>query len=356
MTTMSPASANRVPWVDALRGAAAMAVVLFHIYTITYERYAPETTLMASVAVRACMDLAHWGFLGVPVFFVLSGFCVGQAWLKSRSTRQFAGRRWRRIFPAYYASLLLLLGCVLAVKLVTGTNDIARLPTASAPHLLATATLLTYPASSTPTLNWVYWTLTYEVVFYAILTALLVVPGRARLVTLAILHTAICILGVWPNLALSSGPLFFCSLWPLFGLGLAVALAPSHRSTSVAVGLVSLLATVQLIVSGRHPELAAAALAAASLIALGAAGIKLPHWRLLGNIGVISYSLYLIHVPLLLTIGRYLILRTAQTPARLFLGVAGLVALILVSAFIFHRWFERPFLSSRLPARVPLSS
>ena len=355
-TAISPSRANRLPWLDGLRGAAAMAVVLFHVYVISYHYYPPGSAFLANAAVRAFMSVARWGSLGVPVFFVLSGFCVGQTWLKSRPARQFFMHRWRRIFPAYYASLALVLGCALAVKLLTGVNDITSLPAPTVGHIVATLTLLTSPASTTPTLTWVYWTLTYEVVFYAVLTALLVLPKRPRLVILAILHAAICILGAWPNLALSPGPLFFAGLWPLFGLGLAIALAPRDRPVAAAVGLVSLLATLHLIAGQSQPGVALAALAATALVAACAAGGRLPRWRPLEKIGGFSYSLYLIHVPVLLALGKHLVLRPEQTPARFFVGLLGAVALILVLAFAFYRCFEQPFLQSRRTEPAPAAA
>jgi exopolysaccharide production protein ExoZ len=346
-TATSPSPGGRLPWLDGMRGAAALAVVVFHVYVISFHYYPPGSALMTSAAVRAFMSLARWGSLGVPVFFVLSGFCVGQTWLRSRSASQFFLRRWWRIFPAYYASLALVLGCALAVKLFTGANDITTLPAPTAGHLLATLALLTSPATSVPGLTWVYWTLTYEVVFYAILTPLLVLPERPRLIVLGTLNTAICVLGAWPNLALSPGPLFFAGLWPLFGLGLAVVLAPRDRRVAAIVGLVSLLAALRLIPGGSHPGVAPAALVTAALVAACAAGCRLPRWRLLEKIGGFSYSLYLIHVPVLLALGKYLVLRPEQTAARFFIGLTAAVALILACALVFYRCFERPHLQSR---------
>ena len=356
MTVFSPPPAQRLPWLDGLRGAAALAVVFFHISVIVNFFYPPGGPLMANAAVRAFMNVARWGLLGVPVFFVLSGFCVGQTWLKARSPRQFAVRRWRRIFPAYYASQVLILGCVLAVKLLRGANDIATLPTLTFGHFVATLTLLTAPASSTPTLTWVYWTLTYEVVFYVVLTALLFLPERPRLSLLAVVHGAICFVGAWPGLVLSPGPLFFAGLWPLFGLGLTLALAPRDWRIAAAVGLTSLLAIVHLLGSERYPGMAVAALVAAVLVAACAAGWRLPRWPLLEKVGVFSYSLYLIHVPVLLAFGKYLVLRTAETPLLFFLGITGTVALLLASSFVFFRYFEQPFFKARAPVLPPAAT
>jgi peptidoglycan/LPS O-acetylase OafA/YrhL len=346
MTTSSTPTPH-LPWLDGLRGAAALAVVLFHISVIAIFYYPPGSGIMAHAGVRGFMRVAQQGILGVPVFFVLSGFCVGQTWLNARSVTHFVLRRWRRIFPAYYASLGLILACVLAAKLLRGVNDITTLPSLTPGYVVATLTLLTAPASNAPTLTWVYWTLTYEVVFYVVLSALLFLPPRARLITLAMLNTTFCVIGTWSNLVHSPGAFFFVSLWPLFGLGLALALAPRHWKTGGVVGIFSGLATLRLISSERYHGFAPAALIAVALVAVCTAGWNLPRWRLLEKLGAISYSLYLIHVPLLLAFGKYLVLRPKQTPGLFFLGVTGAVTLTIAFAAVFHRYFEAPFHQSR---------
>ena len=183
----TPSSARRLPALDGLRGLAALAVVLHHIYAISFHYYATDSALLASPAGRLFMTAGRWGTLGVPCFFVLSGFCVGQTWLQAKSARDFAVRRWRRIFPAYYASLALVLGCAITVRLITGVNDITKFPPVTAGNIFATLTLMTAPASQTPTVTWVYWTLTYEVIFYVVLTGLLFLPAKVRLAVLVLL-------------------------------------------------------------------------------------------------------------------------------------------------------------------------
>jgi peptidoglycan/LPS O-acetylase OafA/YrhL len=341
-----PATSDRLPWLDGLRGIAALAVVLHHIYAIALHYYA-GSALLENPVVKLVMTVGRWGLLGVPCFFVLSGFCVGQTWLRARSPGKFALRRWRRIFPAYYASLVLVLFCAGGVRLATGVNDIATIPPVTATNVLATLTLMTAPASQTPMISWVYWTLSYEVVFYLVLTGLLLVPARARLIVLCLVHVAVTAIGVWPGLTLAPGVLFFADLWPLFGLGLALALISQSRITAATIALLSLSALIPLQLGGKYAGFGASALVAMGFVALCQKGFPLPRWHPLEKLGEFSYSLYLMHVPILLAVGKYFVLRPNQTPALWLLGCLAAIALMVVAAYGFYRLFERPFISTR---------
>lgn len=346
-------AADHLPWLDGLRGLAALAVVLHHLYAISLHYYSSSAALMENPAVKFGLLIGRWGVLGVPCFFVLSGFCIGQTWQRAKSPGHFGVRRWRRIFPAYYASLALVLLCAVAVRMITGVNDIATIPPVTVKNILATLTLMTAPASQTPILTWVYWTLSYEVIFYLVLTALLFLPTRVRLIVLCLVHAAVCVVGAWPGLTLAPGILFFADLWPLFGLGLALALATQSRFVAATIGLVSLATLVPLHLGEKYPGFVATGLVAAGCVALCAARVPLPRWHPLEKLGEFSYSLYLTHVPILLALGKHLVLRPNQTPALWFLGSLAAFALMLVSAYGFYRWFERPFIVIRQNVQSP---
>ncbi len=93
---------SRSPYYPALDGLRALAVLLVFL-------------------VHTTPALCPWGWLGVQVFFVLSGFLITGILFDSRHTahryRNFYSRRALRIFPLYYAVLLL---CLLALRLTHG--------------------------------------------------------------------------------------------------------------------------------------------------------------------------------------------------------------------------------------------
>lgn len=95
---------GRVPALDALRGAAILAVTL-------YRFHGPPND--DSLAGQALETIARCGVRGVDLFFVLSGFLITGILYDGRdesgSLGRFYVRRSLRIFPLYYASLLVLL-------------------------------------------------------------------------------------------------------------------------------------------------------------------------------------------------------------------------------------------------------
>lgn len=118
-------NSSRVGGIDCLRGLAAVSVFLFHL----------SGTPNAAHGGGLDRWNAFWrhGHLGVPLFFVISGVCITQTWLGSENAARFVAQRLRRIFPAYWGSLAVIVLLALSVKLATGTNDVAPLPAPRAP-------------------------------------------------------------------------------------------------------------------------------------------------------------------------------------------------------------------------------
>lgn len=98
--------ANRAPHLDGLRGAAALAVVLFHL----------SPHLSTTGLDRYVLYAVTPGWIGVDIFFVLSGFLITGILLDSRSEgnyfKRFYLRRAFRILPLYYAYLVVVFGIV----------------------------------------------------------------------------------------------------------------------------------------------------------------------------------------------------------------------------------------------------
>lgn len=103
---------THVPAIDALRGLAIL-IVMFHHFT---------PAISGGAMTRRFLEVAHTGWLGVDLFFVLSGFLITSILLRTRNNedyfRNFYGRRTLRIFPIYYLTLtLLFVGIPLAMRL-----------------------------------------------------------------------------------------------------------------------------------------------------------------------------------------------------------------------------------------------
>ncbi|WP_051142647.1 acyltransferase family protein [Gryllotalpicola ginsengisoli] len=118
-SAIAPAPTRRVefPYLDGIRGAAALMIVLYHTFLFTGMR---------GDAQRAMPHWAHivlYGYLGVPLFIVLSGYVLMLPVVRTpdlwfpKGFRNFALRRARRILPPYYAAVILFSAMIWAVPL-----------------------------------------------------------------------------------------------------------------------------------------------------------------------------------------------------------------------------------------------
>lgn len=325
MQELNPNSSSNIRYgfLDSLRGFAAIWVVLFHLnevgqFPAGYYQY-----------------FVKHGSLGVTMFFVISGFAVQLALQRSASFADFLSRRAWRIYPPYLASIVLTLSVILARKIVTGSNDLAILPH-SVTGWIQTLTLTTTPVTSTPTINWVYWTLSYEVAFYLVLSTALLLP-KFRWWALY-LPTVVALFA--PH-----NPVFFLQGWCFFGLG--VALAAWNRERGPLPALLGVMCMADMLVN-RDGARASVAIATFLLIALAtsSAGQWLNREPLLRRAGISSYSLYLIHVP----IGCWFALQIDRYPrplsaANLVVHIAidlTILAVCMGAAFVFWRFIEEP--------------
>ncbi len=319
-----------------MRGLSATAVALFHFNEV-------PTACDPSNLVVYWRAFWKFGHLGVPIFFVLSGYCIGQAWLKSSGAKWFMRRRLLRIFPAYWASLVIMLAVVGGTWLVTGVNDVVPLPR-SITAIIATMTLTTDPVTGVKAINWVYWSLSYEIAFYAIMTLALIPNASNRIRALVTTHLVLCTLSA-TILVVTPSPWFFIRLWPLFGLGLAVRLAKEHRTASSMVLAGCVAATIGS--SFRHEliQYFSVAWLAAGLI-WKAPSVSGHLARAIAWVGKSSYSLFLIHVPIGVFLLMRLIAMPADQPVLYFLGQLTVLSGCLLFARVSFGMFEKPFLGN----------
>jgi peptidoglycan/LPS O-acetylase OafA/YrhL len=307
--------------------------VLFHFNRIPHEG---EPGVFTS-AWRVFWDYGH---LGVPAFFVISGYCIFQTWFRSGGWRDFVWRRARRILPPYYASLLVVVAMVAGFKLARGVNDVTALP--STPKaVLATLTLATQPVTTVPTINWVYWSLSYEVAFYLLMAGLLFLPPGRRSAGLVILHAVAC------GLSAAQYPVFFFTdLWPLFGAGAALALWPQEKRLAALMFACNALHAVARAAAGQAAEVEYMITGGivTGLLALSMRA-PFPRWlEGLRRVGSFSYSLYLVHIPL----GAYGLMRLLPpgfpSDAAYLLQQMAIFAGTLGLAYAFYYVCERPFI------------
>ncbi len=330
---MRPRS-ERIVELDALRGLAAVAVVLFH-YTTRYDQlFGHNSTPLLS------MPEGHYG---VDLFFMLSGFVILMTLDRTRSSLQFAWGRFSRLYPSYWCAAAV----TFAVVSLCGLPGQEVTPAQALVNVTMIQSLL-----DTPHIDGAYWSLQAELIFYANML-LLYRLGAFRRVGVAVTTWVTIALAVylvrpvvdqsWPvvgSLAGKIATIGSLQFIPLFGIGLVFyhwfrsgRLQSSDRFALAAC----LIATFSM----HHAKAAVIDLLLAITLWLAVSGrAKWLGHPVLTWLGAISYTLYLTHQ----NIG-YVIIREAESlgmPPSAAIGMATVTSLLL--AQLLHRWVERPSL------------
>lgn len=322
---MTSDRARRVPVVDGLRGLASLSVCWYHFV------YADGAFAGGGIVAAALRDSARNAWTGVEVFFVISGFVIPLALFRSgytpRSYGSFLMKRVVRLDPPYLVSVALAAGLWFLWAAVPRLHG--------PPFTLTPLALLLHLGYLNAFfhqgwLNPVYWTLAIEFQYYlgmGLIFPLLI--HRLAWVRLAAFG-GLALLG----LALPAPSLVFHYLF-VFMLGIAtfqyVAGLLPFRGYLILLAALTLGCQVTL-----GPMVAGIALVTAVIIVWVRRDIPV-----LGALGTISYSLYLIHVPVG---GRILGLALAHVHggtarvAVLFLTLSVTIAF----AALFYWLIERP--------------
>ena len=350
------------PWLDVLRCAAIGLVLARHGHRAWIEAAGTEPARFDSVMLN--------GWMGVDLFFVLSGYLVGRILLRHGDRGIWTGlwtylrRRALRILPAYYAVLL---ATTLGAFPLYGfaSQDLGQR------LLYHLAMLQDYLPSD---INVVFWSLGVEMKFYLLAPFLLLFAVRARspgkllcfLGALVLLSTAVRL-----GIVLERGlPVDYVAFWPVYRqplhavaeplmLGFAVALL-AHRglfrlgpkgaarllgaSAAATAGLAmshELMAHISMFDIVFQPLLIALLFAAAVAASAALSEIHLPYAHALRIGARLAYPLYLTHFPLL---------PLSLAVAHAFEGMAAVafwtvfLGLSLASALAVHYAVEKPFL------------
>lgn len=327
--------------IDGLRALAVIPVVLFHAGTPGFSG----------------------GFVGVDVFFVISGYLITQLILREQQDGaagllSFYERRVRRIIPALYGVLLFTLITALLLlppyDLVKFSEGLAAASVfVSNVWFWKQAGYFTLAASSQPLLH--LWSLAVEEQFYLVfpLAALAIIRFAPRLFNMVLFVVFICSLGASQFLVdRIDHPAFYLShlrAWEL-ALGALLAGAPNTvvprcvREIAAASGLLAIAGAVVLFdtntpfpgLSALLPTLGATAFLYGNSDGATSTG-RILSTQPFRSIGLISYPLYLWHWPLLVFLKATLV--TTPTGAQ----IAATIGLSFALAFLSWKFLETPF-------------
>ncbi len=346
--------------IDGLRAIAILSVVLFH----------------------GAVPGVAGGYVGVDVFFVISGYLIGGIIYRDAvagvfSMRDFYARRAKRILPPLFATLL---GCSAMAWMLLSPGEIKSLSQQALATLFSVSNVFFFllrggyfaaDAELKPLL--MTWSLAIEEQFYVVFPLLILLLLRyARRALMPVLLLVTLLSFASSCYALRAVPLASFYLLPTRAWELAAgamlaihesrrgalfAARPgypawlSHCSGMLGLGLV-LWCSVSYSKSTPFPGEAALLPVLGCLLLIashdGWVNRQLLSSRLLVGLGLISYSFYLWHWPLL-SVGRIVTVDHLNEVATL-----GLLMLALLLSVLSYFWIERPFRRSRTPATTLL--
>jgi peptidoglycan/LPS O-acetylase OafA/YrhL len=375
----STAAQHRVEWIDELRGIAALAVALVHSMTVLWLglRGQPRGHGLPQLFDRVMAVLsipAHYGYAGVMLFFLLSGFVIHLPFAGGRRPFEFVPyltRRFFRIYPPYLVALLISLA--IGAFLPSAYVFQLHLTSMDMGHVLRSFFLLqNYPhgggpgmelAAYQPASNMALWSLPVEMELYLayplLLLGLRAIPMARLALGVAAVSIVATIVDVWiaaPDGSASNVANFqptFLHYWVIWAAGawlaerVATRTVPAWRTPYwIALGILTvaaLLARPKFHLAYDFEEFLWAGVFFLAFLRLLQANVskKFAVFRPLAGIGLVSYSLYLIHVPTFLVIAALWGLGHTQLSANFgFCLVA--VALVVPVAAVMYVLVERP--------------
>ena len=369
---------NRIPALDGIRGLALLLVVFYHV--VVFGRV-PAVSLPE----RLIEGISKQSWIGVDLFFVLSGFLITGVLLRARGTehyyRNFIMRRVLRIFPLYY--LFIAVFFLVLPVLFPWHTELQKLPPLQAWYWLYIPNVRIFLQG-----DWYAtyaehtWSLAIEEQFYLVWPLLVLLAGPKRLLWIAGLGT-LCSLAfrIWltthgadyaKTLVLTPAHLDGVMLGSM--LAVLIEWQPDEPQklrrlllAAVGVAVVGLAATAvaPLNYATKHYALTVtwASLLFAAMIGLTVTG-RPGSWleRIFGNrvlrfVGFYSYGLYLIHESIFRELGRRLPTRTGPALVHwITLTLVGSALSILLAMAVYHA-YEARFLSLKrfFPTGKPYS-
>lgn len=335
---MTKEAGDRINGLDFLRGLASLSVCWFHITSFTYA--SPDGWFYAPLR-----RTGVYGWLGVEVFFVISGFVIPyslhRAGYRLRSYPAFIAKRLVRLDPPYLVSILIVLALAFAYGLYKGHEPLVEGKPVGAARLLLH---LGYANifSGHDWLNPSYWTLAIELQYYMLVGLAYPLLAARGAWTRGIAFACFGAASLMADRTLTEGVIphsnFIVRFVPLFLLGAATF----QRRARVAgraeyVVFIAVAACLCLVNVGPHST-------AAALLAVGVINFYERRTAVTDFLGKISYSLYLLHWPvghLVLSLLGLKLLDAQTDAARVFVVFASL-GVCIAAAYALYLTVELP--------------
>ena len=341
---------HRLRYLDGLRGVAISLVLVWHLFGPTYAQWLPYGSR------DSYLPIASNGWVGVEIFFLISGFVIFMTMERCSGFVDFMLRRWLRLFPAMLVATALLFSIFRTFHLAgkysnPGVLDIfpgLLFVTPSAVHAIFKVEIRS--------VDGVFWTLYVEVAFYTIFSSLYFWLGWRRAIAgLVVLAVAVRYAGTVlaalhaPHLAQRAVEPFEWLGIELFGWFASGALfykarvMENRRLRALAIAIGLLAAGIFRLTVGATTE---THILLGCVVLLFAAIETFPSlqkplmFKPILFVGFISYPLYLVHNNLGVGLTAYFAARMPALPAEI--GALPAVAIVTVIAWAIAKFAEPP--------------
>jgi peptidoglycan/LPS O-acetylase OafA/YrhL len=353
-TPSGPRASTRIVGLDGIRGLAALFVVVHHCFLASFPGYPRMTGPWWT-------GWMIYGHLAVVVFIVLSGFSLAVAPARHGwhvdGLGKYAHRRAWRILSAYWPALVF--SFVMAWLFVPQPGEGA--PTARSAVVYG---LLVQDVTGAPSPNGAFWSIAIEAQLYVLLPLLLLLVRRSGLALMFVVVTVpVLVIGTFaPSVPVID---LFIRFTPQLAVGFTVGVLAAgiarderwHRlpllwlAVGAAVPALALIAVMGSTWTIEHyfwVDLAVLPAMGLLLAAIGAGrapkvsrAIDVAPIRSLGGF---SYSLYLIHAPIVVAVAALVVRpRVGTGVSALLLMLLIALPLALVAARLFAALFDLPF-------------
>ena len=343
-----PTASQRMPLIDALKAIASQIILLHHL-----SSYGPIAATLSDVLPATMGWLFEYGRMAVQVFLVIAGFLAArglsaQGQALDRSPLPLLWKRYQRLVIPFLAAV----GLAIICSSLAGQwmDDDAIPDRATFGQWLAHATLL-HGVLGVDSLSAGVWYVAIDFQLFALMALLLWAGRAAWLAPALVLGLGVSSL-FWFNLdaSLDNWAIYF---FGSYALGAAAWWASDKRYLSSWLGAILTIGVAALVVDFRLRI--AIALAVALLLGFSRRTGLLNRWpdaRPLAFLGQVSYSIFLVHFPiLLLSNGLYTLYEFDSVESALY-GFVATWGISIAIGTLFYRWVESPEASRRIAGAI----
>ncbi len=326
-------SKDRLPALDLLRFFAAVGVLAYH-YLSSYLPFESLGSLLQSATL-----ITRYGYLGVELFFMISGFVI--LWsAQGRTPTAFVVSRISRLYPTFWVAMLLTSAFLL---LVTPHLPGMAIPEIDLKRLLANATMLPGMLNA-ERIDGVYWTLELEIRFYFLVFVLLMLRQMRNAEWWIYAWLVICCIAALYIVPWLIGFLSLMPYGPFFIAGSLLYIIYSSGWSKVRGGALLITLTLCVILSLEvrssfiTPDVISAWVVPLTVVGFFAAFLILIRFprvirqsRLTYRLGALTYPLYLTHAAIGGLVLKYMVPRIGVCAALL---VATITAFVIAQALV----------------------